>query len=71
LSPEKNPLVERETVPLKPLKLVTVNVDCMDPPGFTCNVNGGLNESEKSGAITLTKTYVYRVRLPLVPWMVT
>jgi hypothetical protein len=34
-------------------------------------VNGGLNESEKSGAVTLTKTDVNLVRLPRVPWMVT
>jgi len=38
---------------------------------LSCNVNGGLNESEKSGAVTLTKTDVNRVRLPRVPWMVT
>jgi hypothetical protein len=70
LRSEKNPRVESVTVPLNPLKLVTVNVDCTDPPGLTCRVNGGLNESEKSGAVTLTKTLVNLVRLPRVPSMV-
>jgi len=41
LTPERpNWNIERVTVPLNPLRLVIVIVDCADDPGLTCSENG-------------------------------
>jgi len=56
----------RVTFPLNPLMLLIVKVLLEElPRGILKNV--GLDESEKSGLVTMTKIDMNRVRLPLVP----
>jgi hypothetical protein len=57
--------VERVTVPLNPLKLVSVIVDCADDPGLICSENGFACIA-KSGVMTWTKMYWVWVINPLV-----
>lgn len=60
-------LVERLTVPVKPLRLVTVIVELAAPPSWMLN-DVGFADMEKSGLVfTETRMAVEWEREPLVP----
>ena len=63
------PVEPRVTFPLKPFIDFRVSVYLAVPPGNT-EVAVGLEEIEKSGAITTRVTVVVFVRVPSVPWIV-